>query len=93
MIELEKYYKEENWNDFVKVFEKDQEKSNEELTLIDLINGNDQLARVIFESLGYESLNWVNQRIPALDNMKPIECITNSNLEKRLKVCLMRMNK
>ncbi len=48
-------------------------------------------AKVIYAKLGAESLEWINKKIPALDNLTPVECLTAPLLLKRLKEGLMRM--
>ncbi|MEL1241439.1 hypothetical protein [Flavobacterium flavipallidum] len=87
MIELEKYYSEENWKGFSKTFESVNAPKNLMMTL----NNDEELAKVIFGILQNESFDWLNKNIPALDNLKPISCLENGHLSKRLKVCLTRM--
>lgn len=91
MIKLEKYYNEDEWDDFIQELNKQHKKSNMESILSDLLRGNQELAMAIYETLGLQSLDWMHQRNYSLFNIKPIECLGNDNLEKRLKVQLMQM--
>jgi hypothetical protein len=93
MIELEKYFSEENWLKFSSLFENTKNENLIKLELDRSLNNDTQLTNIIFAIVGVESLNWINQKIPALDNLTPKECLTNDKLKKRLKECLMRMSK
>lgn len=92
MTKLERYYDDESWFEFIEQLNKQHKKSNMESILSDLLRGNQELAMAIYETLGLQSLDWMHQRNYSLFNIKPIECLGNDNLEKRLKVQLMRMN-
>jgi len=92
MTKLEMYYDDESWFEFIEQLNKQHKKSNMESILSDLLKGNHELAMAIYETLGLQSLDWMHQRNYSLFNIKPIECLGNDNLEKRLKVQLMRMN-
>ncbi|MCW1148234.1 hypothetical protein [Flavobacterium lacisediminis] len=87
MIELEKYYSEENWKGFSITFQS----VNAPNDLIMSLNDDEELAKVIFGILEKDCNNWLNKNIPALDNLKPLECIEEEHLLKRLKVCLTRI--
>ncbi|UOK42165.1 MULTISPECIES: hypothetical protein [Flavobacterium] len=87
MIELEKYYSEENWKHFSETFQGLNVPNN----LIMSLNDNEELAKVIFGLLEKDSNDWINKSVPALDYLKPLDCLEKENLLKRLKVCLTRM--
>ena len=93
MIELEKYFTDDNWNEFSNIFNLSYIVGKEEILLREKISNNDKMSTIIYQIHGSESLNWIYSKVPALDNLRPIDCITNDNLKKRLKVCLMRMFK
>lgn len=92
MIKLERYYNEDDWNNFIEELDKKHKKSNIESILTDLFKGDEEVAMVIYKTLGLQSLDWIHQRNYSLLNIKPIECLGDENLKKRLKVKLMRMN-
>ena len=87
MIELEKYFDEDKWREFASLFE--------ENAFVKILAGNLDndivLASVIFGILEKQSLIWIIQKIPALDNLTPKECLSEPKLKNRLKECLMRM--
>jgi len=50
------------------------------------------IAIVIAGILGNTSLEWINKKIPALDNLRPVDCVDDPGLQKRLRTMLMRMD-
>lgn len=92
MTKLERFYNDDAWCEFIEQLNTHHKKSCIESILSDLLRGNQELAMVIYVTLGSESLDWMHKRSYSLFNIKPIECLGNDNLEKRLKVQLMRMN-
>jgi len=91
MAEIEKYFNEDNWIKFSSLFENKLDETSERLALLEILESDTRLANVIFAVAGIESLTWINQKIPALDNLTPKECLVNDKLKHRLKECLMRM--
>lgn len=89
MTQLEKYFDEKQWNEVVETCLK-YFKEPINLELLELIK-DERLALVIQANLAKQSKSWLNKKVPALDNLTPLECIKNEVLLKRLKVCLMRM--
>lgn len=87
---LEKYYLgDDSWKQFSSMF---NDKPNTQLTYeLENIFKNIALAKVIENIIGKSSLNWINKKIPALDNIRPIDCLNSPELLKRLKTMLMRM--
>lgn len=56
------------------------------------INNNLDMAVVIYGKRGLdEGLWWIEQEVPALDNKRPLDCLEDPALIKRLRVCLTRM--
>jgi hypothetical protein len=86
---LEKYYNENNWEKFSELC-KDYHSNNTE-KLIEKLNMDMELSKVIDKIVGESSVDWINRKIPALNNITPIECLKNRKLKNRLKVMLMRM--
>ncbi len=84
---IEKFYTEDTaWDSFVLLCK--DEIPSEELTIL---CGNDVgLAKVIIYHHCQHSEEFIHTKIPALDGLKPIECIVSSNLKNRLKECLLR---
>lgn len=50
------------------------------------------VANVIDGILGNTSLVWIYKKVPALDNLRPVDCMDDQALKKRLKTMLMRMD-
>jgi hypothetical protein len=89
---LEIYYSgDKNWEDLVTISHDTWDNSKYQLSLIHKLDGNEDIASVIYNKLSTDSINWVERAIPALGNLKPIECIYSEDLKLRLKECLMRM--
>ena len=89
MSELEKYFEEESWNQFSSLFKNNNEAIVKMLAVN--LDNNIILAIVIFGIFEKDSLKWITQKIPALNYLSPKECMAESKLKNRLKVCLMRM--
>ncbi len=53
---------------------------------------DEALVYVIGGIMGDAALAWIEKEIPALDNLRPVDCVGNAKLEKRLKTMLMRMD-
>ena len=59
--------------------------------LVAILNGDIFLAKTIEGVVGDSSMEWIERKIPALDNLTPLNCIDNPMLYNRLKTVLMRM--
>ncbi|MBW1294978.1 hypothetical protein [Aquimarina litoralis] len=91
-IKLEQYYDgDQNWLKFSELFNEIWENTKFQNELLELLNGKVDLARVIYYHNRENSIIWLNTKVPALDNLTPIECLNNDLYINRLKVCLMRM--
>lgn len=91
-IKLEQYYSgDESWENFSNAFNEVWTESNFQKQLLSLLDNQTDLAKVIYYHNIESSIEWLYSKIPALDNLKPIECLKDTELTKRLKVCLMRM--
>ncbi|QVN23288.1 hypothetical protein [Burkholderia pyrrocinia] len=90
MHELEQYYPgDTSWHRFVDVF--GQSKSKQAVQdLAQSLNGDVELATVIYEVVGAGYGEWIHQKVPALDHLTPVECICDPALTKRLRTALMR---
>lgn len=92
MIELERYYcGDDAWNRFCTLFVQHSghpwvvEASQK-------LNGHIDLAYVIYGVLGAGYEQWIYQEVPALDDLRPVDCVASSDLVKRLRECLMRIH-
>ncbi|MDR0731724.1 MAG: hypothetical protein LBF63_08650 [Treponema sp.] len=86
---LEKYYNENNWKKFSELCKGYHSNNTEKL--IEKLNMDIELSKVIDKAVGKNAVDWINRKIPALNNITPIECLRNRKLKNRLKVMLMRM--
>jgi hypothetical protein len=86
---LEKYYNENNWKKFSELC-KDYHSNNVE-KLVEKLNMDIELSKVIDKIVGETAVDWIDRKIPALNNIAPVECIKNRKLKNRLKEMLMRM--
>ena len=76
MIELEQYYKgQKSWENFIEVFDYNWKNSEIQKTLLTKVDDRIDLAKVIDYIIGETSLSWLNNNIPALDNLTPLECL------------------
>lgn len=92
---LEKYFKEEEWKDYIEFFEERKYKYDmlEDFNKLKNNLNNDRiLATIIWELIGSKYANsWILNPNDALEKKRPIDCINNVTLAKRLKVVLMRL--
>jgi hypothetical protein len=89
---LEQYYKgDDSWNKYSSIFGEDWTDSNFQKELLVLVNNQIDLAKVIYYHNTEFSIKWLNSKVPALDDLTPLECLKDIELTKRLKVCLMRI--
>ena len=90
---LEKHYDDNLWKDYVKLYESFWIDSEYQKKLLKNLNDKIDIAKVIYGILEEGSLGWIEKTIPALGNIKPIDCIDNEILSKRLKTMLTRMSR
>jgi hypothetical protein len=91
MEKLEQYYKgDKGWKEYSNNFGNDWIESEFQSELLKQLENKIDLAKVIYYHCSEFSIKWINSKIPALDNLKPVECLKDVELIKRLKVCLMR---
>ncbi|MGW1442806.1 hypothetical protein ACWA06_08695 [Serratia rhizosphaerae] len=92
MSSLEFYYAgDEKWKRYADFYAEDYLDDNARM-IAKRLNGNLDLAVVIYGKRGVkESLWWIEQSVPALEGLKPIDCLKKPELIKRLRECVMRM--
>ncbi|NHB05042.1 hypothetical protein GWK53_00765 [Burkholderia cepacia] len=54
------------------------------------LNGDIDLATVVYEVVGPGYKKWIREKVPAMDDPAPIDCLHASALTKRLRTTLMR---
>lgn len=78
------------WSKFAEMFDEFKGDINV-VELAKILNGQIDLAMVIHGKVGAGGKNWINEKIPSLENISPMECLGDSILLKRLREMLMRM--
>ncbi len=91
MIMLEEYYNHMHWENFVKLYNSYWENTDYQISLLNSLNGNIDIATVIYGIFELDSHEWINNNIPALENLTPKNCIESDVLLRRLKCCLTRI--
>jgi hypothetical protein len=93
MTGLEIYYAgDETWKRSVKIFSDTYLDDNARF-LSEKLDGHLDLAVIIYGKRGIkEALWWIEQEVPALEGMKPVDCLKEPELLKRLRECVMRMS-
>ncbi len=88
---MENYYPGDNeWSKYVNFYT--EYNDGNVYRLLKLLNNHLDMAIVIYGYFGMEeSLRWVTYKIPVLNNLRPIDCLENEALLKRLKTALMRL--
>lgn len=79
------------WQITVSLYEEDY-LDNDAHTLAQALGGHLDMAVIIRGKRGLEEgLWWIEQEVPALDNIRPLDCLDDPVLIKRLRSALMRM--
>lgn len=96
MIRLEQYFDSsgsKGWNDLVDLATETSWTNSESQKLLEQkLDNHTDIAKVLYARLGEESLDWVYQKVPALDGLSPLACLETPKLIKRLKEALCRMD-
>lgn len=79
------------WQHFAAVFAGEWHKCAFKEELVFQLSGNEDIAMVIYASIGDNAMAWLSHPVPALDQLSPFECMQNPRLIQRLKCMLMRM--
>ncbi|WLG84837.1 hypothetical protein PSH97_27825 [Pseudomonas cucumis] len=92
MEQLEDEYPgDSDWHSFVQLYEEDYI-DDDARTLAKALDGNLDMAVVLNGKRGLdEGLWWIEQKVPALGNKRPADCLKNPKLIKRLRMALMSM--
>ena len=60
------------------------------LSLSQALNEDLGLACVIYEVIGSGAFAWLDNKLPVLDHIRPLDCVGDPRLIKRLREALMR---
>lgn len=91
---LEKYYGidgDKDWINIVEISKVLWVNSDYQRKLLQILYDNLDIAIVIYERMGEHSIEWINEKVPGLENITPLECLKSPKLMLRLKEALMRM--
>ena len=90
--DLERFYSgDEAWADFANVFKGELNQCKFRDDLVKIMGDDEQLAEVVYASVGDISMTWVCESIPALSGLSPVQCIQSPRTIQRLREMLMRM--
>ncbi|MGH8781194.1 hypothetical protein [Paraburkholderia sp.] len=88
---LENYYSgDENWDDLEKLVLKEYKDIPEVRKILAKLGEDLGLACVIYATIGHGGAAWLDRKIPVLDDLRPLDCINDPVLIKRLREALMR---
>ncbi|KTC53070.1 hypothetical protein AO262_20535 [Pseudomonas fluorescens ABAC62] len=80
-----------DWQSSVSLYEEDY-LDDEARTLAEAMGGHLDMAVILRGKRGLEEgLWWIAQQVPALDGIRPLDCLADPILIKRLRTALMRM--
>ena len=90
---LEHHYSgDKAWQDVAKLAMESWTGSATQGELLRLLNGDRDLAAVVYARMGDQSPKWITGKIPALGGKTPVACLTSPGLVRRLREVLMRMD-
>jgi len=96
MNKLEQYFDSNGslaWDTLVKLATETYWTNSESQKLLGRsLNNHTDIAKVMYARLGEASLQWIHNKVPALDGLSPLECLETLELIKRLKEGLCRMD-
>jgi hypothetical protein len=89
---LEQYYPgNEAWSNFVKAIPPEIDRYRLKNELVQSLGGDTEIAKVVFFHVGDGAIRWIAEPVPALDGLRPIDCVADQALIRRLKTTLMRI--
>ncbi len=84
---IEHYYAgDAAWEEYASLFESEDVSEQ----LVKACGGDEAMAKVINYHLGNQALYWMDEMIPALNDLTPRACIDSPGLTNRVRECLMR---
>jgi len=89
---LENYHSSDAvWHRFAALFLDEWQTCQFKDELLSALDNDKEIAAVIYGSVWQNALQWIDNSVPALDNITPRECMKTEDGRKRLKTMLMRM--
>jgi len=89
MIKLEQYFDSNGslaWDTLVKLATETSWTNSESQKLLERsLKNHTDIAKVMYARLGEASLDWIHNKIPALDGLSPLECLENTRTYKKTK--------
>lgn len=80
-----------DWQRTVALYEEEYLDDNAR-ELAALLDDHLDMAVIIYGKRGLEEGRWwITQQVPALDNLRPLDCLKSAKLIRRLRSALMRM--
>lgn len=90
--ELENYYPgDDAWHRFAILFVDEWATCQFQNELLSALDDDKEIAMVIYGSVFEHALQWIDEPVPALNNLTPRECMKTEAGRKRLKTMLTRM--
>ena len=83
--------KQKSWEHFVSLCEEEWLDTPEQIKILELLDGNKDIAIVLNYQLGNSAIDWMYRKVPALDKQAPIEFLKSEELKVRLKEALWSM--
>jgi len=91
MPALENYYSgDENWEALEELALREHKDVPKVAEISEKLGGNLGLACVIYGTIGVGAIEWLYRRIPVLDGIRPLDCVNDPILMRRLREALMR---
>ena len=84
--------KEKDWEKFANYYTSIEIDRKNTKKLLSKFNNDHELVGVIEGLIGENTLDWIERKIPALDNIRPVDCIGNKSKVEKLKKMLMNMS-
>lgn len=81
----------EHWNKYAACFSESFENTEEAKIFLEVVNDM-QLASVIKFHLGDSYINWLDQKVPALNDQSPRDCLATAEGRDVLRAMLMRLH-
>lgn len=90
---LENYYSgDDSWQAMVNLAMASWTDSEPQRELVRLMNGDRDLAAVVYARMGEHSQTWITGKVPALGGKSPLSCLASPSFIRRLREMLMRMD-
>ena len=85
-------FEEKNWKKLVDYYKNLDIIRNDTKELLKKLNNNEELVYVVEGVIGSSALQWVDRKIPALNNGKPVNFVKSEEKIIKLKILLMEID-